>query len=114
MRDALLGGICVQSVDNARDDSPGNCGGSNGSSADESESIHDAQLNMGTKKAPAFARAFGLDNLLLCKPVIQLGTGDKGALRPPVGFARAHRHLGDSSEFAIAYNCVIRGSRLEH
>ena len=73
-----------------------------------------AQLNMGTKKAPAFARAFGLDNLLLCKPVIQLGAGDKGALRPPVGFARAYRHLGDSSEFAIAYNCVIRGSCLEH
>jgi hypothetical protein len=47
----------VQSVDNARDNSPGDCGCSNSSSADESESIHDAQLNMGTKKAPAFARA---------------------------------------------------------
>ena len=35
-----------------------------------------AQLNMGTKKAPPFGRAFMSDNLLLCQPVIQLGAGD--------------------------------------
>ena len=57
MRDALLGSICVQSVDNARDDSPGDCGCSNSSSAEQSENIHDAELNMGTKKAPPSGRA---------------------------------------------------------
>ena len=55
--DALLGSICVQSVFNKGGNPPGDCGCSNSSSADEGESIHDAQLNMGTKKAPPFGRA---------------------------------------------------------
>ena len=94
MRDALLGSICVEFVDSDGDDYPCNCGRSSHGSAKDREGIHDAQLNMGTKKAPPFGRAFESDNLLLCKPVIQLGAGDKRALRPPVGFARAHGHLG--------------------
>lgn len=47
VRDALLGSICVQSVDNARDNSPGDCGCSNSSSADESESIHECTVEYG-------------------------------------------------------------------